>query len=357
MHRAGPQPAQPTKIRRGSYEEKSMKISKYMMEVEIDRNNYIWYNNYNRGYLLVNQSNQNLVRTLKHELREGSTTLQNPDFIETLLKRRILVEDGEKELKLTQNMKPFIEARMNLSLEEFNAPRITERISQIARYVRKLTVNWYGSAPMEITQQCKAFSDQIRRICLERDCVYDNTIQTDGYLVEPFTLKQITGAGINGIQCTLGVGTQLETLLLILEHKMIINLRINANGAGYHNSEAILTKIPEEYRQNVRIHYCNNFWQGEEQDLYQPYMNAFEMGYSYGNRFQCFEVEGTTAEYDELELGIYMKKFMDRCAHPNQFEDGLTMKEKALLDFHADQFWIGRKTKMENQRHRTWKMG
>ena len=76
----------------------------------------------------------------------------------------------------------------------------------------------------------------------------------------------------------------LENILVALREEMNIILRINVNEKNIMDVKDILDVIPRKYRGKVAINICNIFQNNEKISVYHLLKKAIEKGYAYNKR-------------------------------------------------------------------------
>lgn len=301
-----------------------MKLSNYNINFSINDEEDIIYNTFARKYITYNKNEQESINNLLNNLNKGSYEIEEVEYLGTLLKKGIVIQDDVDELDIIEYMEnsskygddlfrlqiiPTMncnfrcaycyEDHKNLRLDNFSAEKIVKLVNKISAKTRKLNVSWFGGEPLLEFDRIKDLTSAFLDICKQNHCIYSAMITTNGYLLNKETIQEFKRLKIENTQITIdgeedyhnkkrqlinGQGTFAkirDNILDLVDNEIKVTIRVNINEENYGHINDVLSIIPKEKRYLATIDMYNIFQNENRLNLYPLLSRAIESGYNY----------------------------------------------------------------------------
>lgn len=196
--------------------------SRFNVITETDSNELIIYNSYTGAIALFEKKEGEEVRHIltKKQVPQGS-------LLELLIDQGFLVSDDIDEKRRATFLHQTMHRKDSLHLvllpteacnfrctycyEDFPRGKMTEKakqglinyIKKEARFLRQLTISWYGGEPLLADDVINELSDEFLQVAKEHDIDYSAEITTNGYLLTKEKFQQLLNNGIRQFMITI----------------------------------------------------------------------------------------------------------------------------------------------------------
>lgn len=304
-----------------------MRLSKFVMSIEIEENSYILYSLKTRQYYLYKKEERKMLQELIRNINKGEYTLEEIECIKQLLRKGILINDDQneiEELEYLENKVKYQDNELHMMIVVTNAcnfrceycvqehetknltsmaeNNILKFIENNAKIKRKIKISWFGGEPLLRFTDIKRILNNSIEYAKKYDCQIISDFTTNGYLLSSQVIQEMKLLNVESLQITLdgdreshdkrrylaGMGrtydTIKENLIEVLKNGISVVLRINIDENNVLTATNILNEIPKEYRKNVTISVANLYQVRDKISAYEIYRRAIELGYQYVER-------------------------------------------------------------------------
>jgi len=273
-----------------------MKASKFnLLLPENNGENYLLHNTMYGATLKFSKNFSAQVESL---LDRPDSFTSTQDLCETLTKEKFLIHDSVDELKVLQERRRqgiedsnrydvvimqtqdcnfrcryCYETHKSSLMNEITAGAVLKWLSSIIPEVKVLYLSFFGGEPLLAKKSMLALSEQVYQLCKKSDTVLLGNVTTNGYLLDPNTVRQLIAHGFDNFQITIdgppehhdtfrplkngkGSFNRVFQNTFKLLHELgdkSITLRTNFNAENISSVLKLYTMIPAQYRSRIRV--------------------------------------------------------------------------------------------------------
>lgn len=304
-----------------------MKISNYVVDIELDEMRRMLYSMNSRKYYIYNKNEKEKIDCLIKDINKGIYTKKEIEEIKKLVECKILLPDGYDEiaeLEYKENKVRYQDNTFQIVIIVTNAcnfrceyciqehevkiltldseKKILAFLKKVTKKVNKIKISWFGGEPLLQFEMIKRMMYEIQTYGIENSCEIVSTITTNGYLLSKTIVEDIKNMKISSLQITLDgdkkshdarrylIGKKgtydviKKNMICALEKGISVVLRINIDEKNADTAKEILEEIPECYRRLVTVCVSNLYQAHSFVSTFDIYKNAIEMGYQYAER-------------------------------------------------------------------------
>jgi len=304
-----------------------MKLSKYTIKIELDKDKIMLYNIISRQYYVYEKDRCEQMDDLIQNINSGSYRLDDICIIEELVRKNIVIDNQKDELLELENIENSIRYQDNVFqimiivtnacnfrctycvqdhenkvMNDISAVRLIKLLEGISKKVRKIKISWFGGEPLLQFERIEEMIYRIKNLCENNYCVLENTMTTNGFLLDALIVDKLQGLNFKNLQITIdgskeshdsrrflsnGAGTYktiIKNLKYVLEKNIQVILRVNIDKDNFKTAEAVLHEFSNSKRELITISLSNIYQEKDKISLFPIYKQAIEMGYQYGGR-------------------------------------------------------------------------
>lgn len=308
-----------------------MKISRFTTKIELDDAQNMLYNTASRQYYVYSKDDESSIQNLLDNINSGVYGELEIQQIAELLRKKIIVSnevDEIAELEYRENTVRYqdsvfhimiivtnacnfrctycIQKHESKTLDDVSENKIIRLLSRISEKTNKISIAWFGGEPLLQFQRIERMILLLKNICEKNHCILENTMTTNGYLLNGDIVKHLGKLNFKQLQVTIdgdrkthdsrryqsnGKGTYdeiVKNLHLVLTTGITIILRINVDEENIEMAESILVEFPKEYRENIVVSIANFYQEDNKISVRHIYEKAIKLGYQYAGRWNRF---------------------------------------------------------------------
>lgn len=308
-----------------------MKISRYVIPVELSNGERLLYNTMNRRYFLYHDTEETEVDSLLHNLNKNEYSGKEIEILRQLVQKKIVLADAADELDelmYRENQIRFqsdtfhimiivtngcnfrcsycVQEHESIALSDASAEKILALIDKESKIVKRVKITWFGGEPLLQYERIRQMMEMTSEICEKNHCMIEAGMVSNGYLLDKDRIADLKRLHFNMLQITLdgdreshntrrflanGDGTYdmvVGHILMAAEAGIPLILRINVDNDNIEKACTVLEQIPEEHRENVIVSVANLYQATEKISPYKIYKKAIGMGFAYKARENVF---------------------------------------------------------------------